>query len=228
MTSSTLPHPDPREGCAAASTSAPPSTLLAGADAAWSAAPAISWGPERYRTTFRALWNARALYTRFDATDPDPWHTMTTHDDHLWEEEVVEVFLDPGGRGIDYFELEISPANVTCDVRMRAPYPNVVSDLSWNHAGLVTAVLPMRDATGDVTGWTALAELPWEGFRTLPLPDAVAFPPRAGDRWPFNVFRIKRPGGPGRPNDGVLLEAWSATGTPSFHVPAAFRPLRFE
>ncbi len=205
MTSSTSPHPDPREGCAAAWTNASRSTLLAGDEAGWSLASAISWGPERYRTTFRALWNDRALYTRFDATDPDPWHTMTSHDDHLWEEEVVEVFLDPGGRGVDYFELEISPANVTCDVRVRAPYPNLVSDLTWNHERLATAVRPMPGAAGALVGWTAIAELPWEGFRSLPVPDAVALPPKRGDRWPFNVFRIKRPGGREHPDDGVLL-----------------------
>ncbi len=54
-----------------------------------------------------------------------------------------------------------------------------------------------------------------------------AIPPAAGDAWRFNVFRIKRPNGPMRPKDGAILAAWSPTGTPSFHVPAAFQALTF-
>jgi len=41
------------------------------------------------------------------------------------------------------------------------------------------------------------------------------------------VFRIKRPNGPMRPKDGAILAAWSPTGTPSFHVPAAFQAFTF-
>jgi hypothetical protein len=56
----------------------------------------------------------------------------------------------------------------------------------------------------------------------------VIVPPRPGDIWHFNVFRIKRPGGPARPAENVVLSAWSPTGTPSFHVPAAFGSLVFS
>ena len=69
--------------------------MLAADEAAWKGAGPITWGAERYRTTFRALWADQALYVRFDSVDPDPWHTMTTRDAHLWEEEVIEIFLDP-------------------------------------------------------------------------------------------------------------------------------------
>ena len=115
-----------------------------------------------------------------------------------------------------------SPATSAC----APPYPNLVSELAWDHVGLATAVCALRDQTGTV-GWTAAAELPWGGFRSLPVPAHVALPPESGDSWRFNAYRIKRPGGPQRPKDGALLEAWSPTGTPSFHVPSAFRPLRF-
>jgi len=202
-------------------------SLLAADEAAWLPAPPIEWGAKRYLTRFRAVWATRALYVRFDAVDPDPWHTMTTRDSPLWEEEVVEVFLDPGRQGINYFELEINPANVVCDIRMLSTYPNVKSDLAWDHAGLETRVVPLAGRAGPATGWTAVASMPWDGFRSLPVPSTVALPPHPGDVWHFNAFRIKRPNGPTSPTEGVLLLAWSPTGTPSFHVPAAFRPFRF-
>ena len=74
-----------------------PGLLGASADA-WRDAAAIEWGPERYRTTFQACWDAEALHVRFDAVDTAPWFTMRTRDEHMWEEEVVEIFLDADRR----------------------------------------------------------------------------------------------------------------------------------
>ena len=51
-------------------------------------------------------------------------------------------------------------------------------------------------------------------------------PPKAGDAWRFNVFRIKRPGGPKAPGEGAVFAAWSVPDGQSFHVPAKFRPVQ--
>ncbi len=193
----------------------------------WKAAMAVSWGPEPYGTTFRALWNKEGLFVRFDASDDHPWHTMTRHDEHLWEEEVVEVFLDIDRSGRDYAELEISPANVVCDVRMIQPWPDKKQDFAWNVEGLETRVVKVPKAGGQ-EDWIALAFLPWTAFRSLPGAQSISLPPRAGDRWRFNVFRIKRPGGPAAPERGAVQVAWSPPSEPSFHVPAAFRDFVFD
>lgn len=210
-----------------ASTPAEAGALLAGDAAAWKPAARIQWGPAPYTTDFAALWASDALYLRFDARDPSPWHTMTKRDEHLWEEEVVEAFLDLDRSGRNYAELEISPGNVVCDVRMVTPYPNKKYDLTWNLEGLETRVVPLKDETGGTIGWTALARLPWTGFRTLASAERIALPPRAGDRWRFNVFRVERPGGHGTPEAGAVEVAWSDPRSPSFHVPASFRDLVF-
>jgi hypothetical protein len=210
-----------------ASTPAESAALLAGDGAAWKGAERIHWGPAPFRTDFAALWAKDALYLRFDALDPSPWHTMTRRDEHLWEEEVVEAFLDLDRSGRDYAELEISPANVVCDVRMVSPHPDKKYDLTWNMDGLETRVVPLKDHAGKTVGWTALARLPWDGFRTLASAAHIALPPRPGDRWRFNVFRVERPGGKDHPDAGAVEVAWSDPGSPSFHVPASFRDLVF-
>jgi Carbohydrate family 9 binding domain-like len=214
-------------GYAAARTATGAEALLSGDEAAWSPAAAVEWGPTKYSTRFRALWGDEGLFLRFDAVDPNPWHTMTRRDDHLWEEEVVEIFLDPNRSGRDYYELEISPANVVCDVRMVAPSPHKQMDLAWDLAGLVTRTQVHEDEAGKTTGWSAIAMLPWSGLRALPSSRNVALPPRPGDRWRFNLFRIERPGGKAAPEDGAVEAAWSSPGEPSFHVPRAFRDLEF-
>jgi hypothetical protein len=204
------------------------SALLAADDAAWSVAPAIAWGTAPFATRFRALWSPATLYVRFDADDTSPWFTMMARDMSLWEEEVVEIFIDPGGRGLDYYELEISPGNVVCDLRVRTPYPTLRSETRFDLDGLETEVTLHGEAADRAPGWVATAALPFAGLRALPVPDAVRVPPAPGDAWRFNVFRIKRPNGPMRPRDGAILAAWSPTGGPSFHVPSAFQPLRFR
>lgn len=200
----------------------PKASLLAAEDAAWKSAAAISWGPSQYRTQFRALWSDDGLYARFDADDPKAWHTMTKRDEHLWEEEVVEIFLDIDGSGRDYAEIEVNPVNVVCDVRMRRASPDKLSDLSWNFEGLESRTKPYSK------GLTAVLFMPWSGFRSLPAGEKAELPPKPGTAWKFNVFRIERPGGPQAPAKDAVFAAWSPTGDPSFHVPAAFRPFTFS
>lgn len=187
----------------------------------WSRAAAVDFGPDRYRTTFRALWAATGLWVRFDAIDPDPWHTYTHRDDPLWEEEVVEIFVDPDGDGLHYAEVEISPANVVTDLLMFRGEPDKRSDIGWDFAGIRTAV------TRRTEGWTAIALLPWPGFASLPATE-VDVPPSPADAWHFNVFRIKRPGGPQDPERDAVYAAWSPPPGPSFHVPEAFGKMIFE
>lgn len=210
-----------------ARTAAAKTILLAGEEPAWTGVARVAWGPAAYDTGFRAAWGEDGLFLRFDATDADPWHTMTRRDEHLWEEEVVEIFLDLDRSGRDYAEVEISPGNVVCDVRMASPWPDKKMDLAWDMTGLETRVHLRKDGAGKATGWTATAFLPWSGFRTLPSAKAIGLPPRPGDRWRFNLFRVERPGGKAAPEKGAVEVAWSETGEPSFHVPKAFRDLVF-
>jgi len=200
--------------------------LLVADDAAWGAAVSIEWGPSPYPTRFRALWSDAGLFLRFDATDPSPWHTMTRRDEHLWDEEVVEIFLDPDRSGRDYYELEINPANVVCDLRMISPWPDKKGDIDWNLAGLETRVATLGDASKP-RGWTATAFLPWSGLIALPSAAKVALPPKPGDAWRFNVFRIERPGGKPSPEKDAVFAAWSPPSVKSFHDAAAFRDLVF-
>jgi hypothetical protein len=209
-------------------TDAPRETLLAAGDAPWAAAQRIDWGPATYTTAFRALWDEHGLHLRFDARDPQAWHTMTRRDEHLWEEEVVEVFLDLDRSGRDYYELEISPGNVVCDVRMVSPSPDKKMDLAWNLEGLETRVRIDKNGVGAATGWTATAFLPWSGFSPLPSATKIALPPKAGDAWRFNVFRIDRPGGKAAPEKDAVEAAWSTPSGESFHEPNVFRDFVFE
>lgn len=199
--------------------------LASGGAAVWTASAGITWGPRPFDTTFSALWNEGGLAIRFQASDDHPWHTMRHRDESICEEEVVEIFLDPSRAGRDYAEVEISPANVVTDLHVIQPAP-LRNDRAWDWAGL-ESVVRVPDSGFPPGSWEALAWLPWRGLRTLPPGRDVSIPPAAGDRWRFNVFRIKRPHGPRDPESEAIYAAWSAPEGPSFHVPDAFRDLVF-
>jgi hypothetical protein len=208
-------------------TAARPVTLLPGHDRAWKTAQRIAWGPTRYRTVFRALWNADGLAVRFDVCDDRSWHTMKHRDDPIWEEEVVEIFLDPARLGRHYAEVEISPGNVVADLHILEPHPALNGDRSWNWRGIETTVVPGSCGGLTSSSWVALAWLPWIGLPSLAPEVAACVPPAAGDAWLFNVFRIKRPHGPAEPEREAVYAAWSTPDGPSFHEPSAFRRMEF-
>ncbi len=199
------------------------SLLLATDDALWSAVPCLTWGPTPYETRFRAAWCETGLVVRFDADDERPWATREQRDDRLWEEEVVEIFVDPTCAGRDYVELEISPANVVCDLHIAALEPQRDVRLGWDFATLETRVHHADDGRR----WTASAWLPFADFASVSPDVARRVPPRTGDVWHFNVFRIKRPHGPAQPERDAIYAAWSVPEATTFHTPSAFRPLRF-
>ena len=218
------PGSTPEPGYVVARSAAEPRDLLDAAEGPWAPAHRIAWGPEPVSTSFRALWTAAGLAIRFDVTDAEPWHTLTERDARLWNEEVVEIFLDVGATGRAYAELEINPVNAVVDLWVDRPENSF--DKAWDIAGLESRVYLRRDPKERLTGWTAEAVLPWPALAAK-APPGVAVPPRPGDRWRFNVFRIERPGGPKEPEKDALYLAWSPTGQASFHVPQAFRELVF-
>ncbi len=45
-------------------------------------------------TSVRVLWDDEYLYVAFECVDADVWATIEERDGGLWDEEVVEVFVD--------------------------------------------------------------------------------------------------------------------------------------
>ena len=131
-------------------------------------------------------WDGRNLYVAFVCIDDDPWGTMHTRDSRLWEQEVVEVFLDPNGDGKNYPELEVSPHNVVVDLLIPAPGSGAATAIHWDIEGLQTAVAK------HAAGWTVEIAMPWSSLRKA----GIRTKPTTGDKWRVGLYRIERPGGP--------------------------------
>ena len=143
------------------------------------------------RTTARLLYDDTNLYVAFEVKDQDVRSTKTDRDDPLWEQDVVEVYLDPGSDGKRYVELQVSPKNVVFDAMFdshRSP--------KWEDAAkratipMVTAVDVqglVNDPSAD-QGWTVEMAIP---FRALP---DVTETPKPGTTWTMNLYRIDEKG----------------------------------
>ena len=171
----------------------------------WAAAPQIDaftrilndYGRVARPTRARMLWDHEALYIAYACRDPDMWALFTEEDDPMWSEEVVEVFIDPDGDGLDYLELEVNPLNAIVDLHIGRIHPEWVSDKDWDILGLETAVHAVgtvNDSTDVDRGWTVEIAIPWTAFAPT---IAGGGKPRVGDRWRLNLSRIERGAGAG-------------------------------
>lgn len=170
--------------------------------------------------TTRAVvaWDDENFYVLFACVDEQAWGTLEQRDDAIWNEEVVEVFLDPDGDSKDYAELEISPHNVVVDLMVPAPGAGGAEDWKkWDIEGLQTAVQVQEGA-----GWTVEIAIPWASLGRAGVTEA----PGLGERWRVGLYRIERPGGAQEPEMGRRFLAWSPTER-SFHEPSRFGVIEF-
>ena len=188
-------------------------------DDVWASAAVVKFhdaatGEEPRRATrVRLLWDDVNLYFGFDCDDDDPKPNaaMTNRDANLWEEEVVEMFLSPTGELHTYAELEVNPLNTLFDAMIlnNGKRTQVLRD--WDMEAIRHAVAFRSD------GWSVEVALPFDEFYTAP-----HTPPRVGDTWRMNLYRIER-SDPKNPE----LTSWSRTLVYNFHNSEAFGILQF-
>jgi hypothetical protein len=167
-------------------------------------------------TEARMLFDDVFLYFGFRAADENLWASMERRDDHLWKEEVVEVFIQADARHPSYIELEVNPLGTLIDIFLidvRKP----LRYESWNSAKIRWAahVDGTVDGKPGDRGWSCEIAMPLEDVVTAP-----NIPPKPGDRWRVNLYRIER-----KPEE--LLLAWSPTLKNDFHMPARFGEIVF-
>jgi hypothetical protein len=193
-------------------------------DAAWGrAAPvtlvnSMDGSPGRVRTTAKLLWDDSYLYVSFDCEDPDVWGTFTKRDEPLYTQEVVEIFIDADGDGRTYNEIEVSAANVLFDAYF--PERRQGMDLSWDSQALtaVTVQGTLNDASDKDEGWRVEMRIPISRLAAVP-----HVPPRVGDRWRFNLYRLEH-----HNRRDVEGQAFSPPRVGDFHALNRFAWLVFE
>jgi cellulose/xylan binding protein with CBM9 domain len=169
-----------------------------------------------YKTEAKLLYDENFLYFAFHCADDNIWSSLTRRDEHLWEEEVVEVFLQADPRQPSYIELEVNPLGTMLDIYLLGIRQPLHYE-SWNSEKLRWAVQVFGTVDGKAGDdyWTCEIALPMEDIVT-----ASRRPPQAGDRWRMNLYRAEH-----LPN--VALLAWSPTLENDFHLPKRFGEIVF-
>ena len=147
-------------------------------------------GSADYATKCKILYSETGIYVLIDCEDNKLNCTFEKDFEHLFVEDVVEVFLQPKQDRALYFEYELSPLNYELPILI----PNIDGIfhgwLPWHYDGdrkvkHATSVRGGDCAPGaSVSGWTA------EMFIPYALLVAIGTPAKKGDVWRGNVYRI--------------------------------------
>ena len=180
-------------------------------------------GPATRQTRARMCWDDTHLYISFESDDPDIWGTLFNRDEKIYEEEVVEAFIDPDSDLVRYFEFQTSPHGTLFDAIIGNPgrREDMTVETGWDCEGWQVAV--RVDGTLDNredldSGWTVEWAFPFSSLQPAP-----NVPPKDGDTWRINLYRIDR-----TPTEEY--SCWSPTlAVPAnFHLPAHFGKLIFR
>lgn len=194
---------------------------------AWAQAPATprlvdpaSGGAAEPEATVKLLWDARHLYVAFEVQDDFLKNDLQERDAHLWEQDAVEVMIDPDGDGRNYFEVQASPMGVVFDTRYdshREPEP--FGHVDWNsnaRVGVERRGTPNDDGADE--GYTVELAIPWTAFRAG---QPAASAPSVNDTWRMNFFVVDAQ------KEGERHVAWSAPRSGDFHTLERFGRVLF-
>jgi hypothetical protein len=169
-------------------------------DAAWAQAPWTDWFIDirgeapprpRFRTRAKMLWDDNFLYIAAELEEPDVWATLTAHDSVIFHDNDFEVFLNPTGDTLNYFEFEINALNTGWDLFLPKPYRHGgKADNDWEIPGLRTAVAidgTLNDPRDRDRGWTVEIAFPWTAFRER----SGKGRPAPGEEWRINFSRVE-------------------------------------
>lgn len=187
-------------------------------EAAWQAAArtprlvdTMTGAPAEFVASARMTWDDQNVYLGWEVADDYLKSTFTHHDEHLWEQDCVEVMFDPAGDQRNYFEIQVAPSGQSFETRYdtrRQPQP--FGDVAWTsqvHAQ-VERRGTLNDDEDDV-GYTVEMAIPWTAFAAGMPP---AGKPAANAVWGMNLFVLDARESGGR------AAGWSPPRVGDFHA----------
>jgi len=169
-------------------------------------------GPMTDTTRAKLLYTYRGIYGLFDCVDSKLSCTITEEGGKLYEEDVVEIFLQPDESQRVYIEYELSPLNK--DLVLLVPNDGQ-QFYGWTTFKMPEERLPRHEVTvrggkrepgAQMQGFTAEFFIPFSLFAGL-----SNTPPSKGTQWRGNLYRIDYD------DDPRTLWAWCRDTGRSFH-----------
>jgi len=173
----------------------------------------IKGNSPKMTTMVKSIWSDKYLYFLFVCKDDFIKATMTSFNDKLYEEDVVEIFLDDNNDIKTYIEIEINPLNAVLHYQVNN---NLKGDiLTYARVdNCIQSAVRINNSASEISYEIAI---PFTEFVT-----SFNTPPKSGDSWGMNLFRIDR----GEDTEDEY-SAWSPTGVLNFHKPEFFGKINF-
>jgi hypothetical protein len=175
------------------------------------------------QTWAKMVWDDEALYIAFWIADRNVEAKVLKNDGPVYNDNDIEVFLDPDGDGRQYMDLEMNANAAVFDALVDRPGGG--SYVDWNLRGLQSAVRVEKASSwfGQKTkGWVAELKMPWDGL--VDVRGSAPCPPRPGDVWRVNFAR----GEWNADHEHEDFWVWSVHGRNRMHIPERFGKLRFQ
>lgn len=174
-----------------------------------------------YDTEVRMLWDSTCFYVAAVLTEPDLRARLRQRDTIIYHDNDFEIFIDPDGDGIRYFEWEVNALGTLFDLYLTHPYRAGGTFLTaWDCPGLRYAVHRRgtlnRSADRD-TAWTVEFAIPHKAL-TVGFADGL----QQGRCWRVNFSRVQHLM-PGAPEENWV---WAPTGVVDIHMPERWGEVR--
>ena len=141
----------------------------------------------RFETRAKMLWDDECFYVYAWMEEPCVWATLTEHDSVIFQDNDFEVFIDPDGDALRYFEFEVNAFGTTWDLFLEKPYRDGGSaDNSWESHARVAVFIDgcLNDPSIVDQGWGVEIAFPWDCFWGHERPNP-------GDTWRVNFSRVE-------------------------------------
>ena len=187
----------------------------------WLVIPKRSTAGDNYETKVKLLYSANGIYFLYSCNDRKLTNTMQMDFLDLWNEDVIEIFLQPDESNPAYFEYELSPLDFELPI------------IIFNEQGKLNSWIPFhyederktRHSTSIAGGEKKPGGLAKNWMAEVFIPFALMKPvlktlPATGTRWKGNLYRIDY-------DEGEALWSWKPN-SGNFHEYDKFGSFRFE
>jgi len=194
-----------------------------------------------FQTRIKLLWDDEYLYVAAELQEPHIWATIQKKDEVIFQDNDFEIFLDPDGNGLNYYEIEVNALGTIWDLLLTKAYKDHGKAVnSWDLKGLKTGIHIqgfLNDPSKPDTSWTVEMALPIVELMQGKKPGSR---PAEGVQWRVNFSRVEwktevsgssyskiTDSGTGKP----LPEqnwVWSPMGEVAMHIPERWGRLEFS
>ncbi len=145
-----------------------------------------------YKTRVKMAWDDKYMYFFAEMEEPNIWATLTERDAVIFYDNDFEIFIDPDGDRLNYYELEFNAFGTLWDLLLTRPYKdNGQAVDAWDVRDIKYAVDlkgTMNDPSDKDEGWSMEIALPWSVLEECASHNG---PPNLEEKWKVNFSRVE-------------------------------------